>query len=273
MVLNVKIDLSEVNKLLKDTMPKVAKNATVATLTDAAWYGNTKIKQAMKEKFKGGATNFSLKAFKVERATTGKFESSVGLRVDGQGKGGLYNEVLEHLFHGGNRAYKNMERAFKRIGLLTNGDIIVPGAGCPLDSFGNPRSGFVTQIISYFAGFSEQGYKANMTPENKRNLAKYKTTKRGYQSIGGAVYFVSRGKGNWFGARSWRSGRSQHLPPGIWKKKGIHGAKLQPVFMFVKRGTYKQIISLDDIADQISQKMPKIWQEQLAIAHKKETGA
>lgn len=272
MVLNVQIDLSEVNKLLKDTMPKVAKNATVATLTDAAWYGNTKIKQAMKEKFKGGATNFSLKAFKVERATTGKFESSVGLRVDGQGKGGLYNEVLEHLFHGGNRAYKNMERAFYRLGVLNSGYIMVPGAGCKLDGFGNPAPSFITQLISYFGGFSEQGYRANMKDKRKKSLAKYGKTERGYKIINGVVYFISRGPGNWFGGRSWAQGRTQHLPAGIWRKTGMYGVKVQPVFLFVRRGGYQQIINLEDIAQQTQKQMLKTWDKELKIGFEKNRG-
>ena len=34
---------------------------------------------------------------------------------------------------------------------------------------------------------------------------------------------------------------------GIWKKSGIHGVKVEPVFLFVRQGTYRKTIDLEQI--------------------------
>lgn len=271
MKITASIDLKEVTKLLGDT-PNTIRTAARNTLNDSAFYGRDRVYDKMRSAFKGGATPFSLRSFRVDKADKENLVASVGLRVDGAGKGGLYNEVLEHLFHGGNRVYKKMERAFYRLGVLNSGYIMVPGAGCPLDGFGNPAPSFITQLISYFGGFSEQGYRANMKDKRKKSLAKYGKTERGYKIINGIVYFISRGPGNWFGGRSWAQGRTQHLPAGIWRKTGMYGVKVQPVFLFVRRGGYQQIINLEDIAQQTQKQMLKTWGKELKIGFEKKRG-
>ena len=271
MKLDVTIDLSEVQKMLSD-MPNTVRTAARNTLNDGAFFARDRVYDKMREKFKGGPTPYSLRAFKVDKADKQTLQASTGLRVDGAGKGGLYEKVLGHLFTGGSREYKRMEGAFYRLGLLNAGYAMVPAAGCPLDAFGNPKPSFITQLISYFGGFSEQGYRANMTDKRKRSLAKAGKTESGYKTINGVVYFISRGPGNWFGARSWQQGKYQHLPAGIWQKTGIHGVKVQPVFLFAKRGNYKQIINLEEIKDLTQEQLIKIFEREIAVGYQKNRG-
>jgi hypothetical protein len=274
MKLDVTIDLSEVQKMLSD-MPNTVRTAARNTLNDGAFFARDRVYDKMREKFKGGPTPYSLRAFKVDKADKQTLQASTGLRVDGPGKGGYYEKVLGHLFKGGSREYKRMEGAFYRLGVLNTGYAMVPAAGCPLDAFGNPKPSFITQLISYFGGFSEQGYRANMTDKRKRSLAKISylnAEKRKSPIINGVVYFISRGPGNWFGARSWQQGKYQHLPAGIWQKTGIHGVKVQPVFLFAKRGNYKQIINLEEIKDLTQEQLIKIFEREIAVGYQKNRG-
>lgn len=107
----------------------------------------------------------------------------------------------------------------------------------PLDNFGNPKPSLIVKLIAYFNAFGEQGYRANMTDKRRERLAKKSGNK-----IGGVVYFISRGKGMWYG-------RQQHLAAGIWAKRGTHGVDIAPVFLFVKKGSYRQVIDLSSIGE------------------------
>lgn len=247
MDLTVNVDLSQVMERLK-AAPEKARKISAKILTSAAFDINANIKEAMQKTFKGGATPFTLRSFNVTKASEDTLESRVSLRTDTPGKGTAYNKALGHLFDGGNRAWKRAEGAFLKIGVLPPGYIMVPGAGCPLDQFGNAPSSFIRQLLSYFgAAELKSGARANMTDKRKAKLANVGKTESGYKTINGVVYFISRGKGNWFGGQSWKNGREQHLPMGIWKKSGIHGVKVEPVFLFVRQGTYSKVIDLSQI--------------------------
>ncbi len=218
--------------------------AASRALNNVAFKVNAAFKDEMKSTFAGGATPYTLSAFKVIKATKDNLTSTVALRSDGGGKARSYDVTLKHLFTGGVRTYKNMEGAFRRIGVLPNGYMIVPGGGCPLDGYGNPSRALIVQLISYFSAFGEVGYRANMTDKRKAKLAKIGRTASGYKTIGGVQYFISRGKGTWYG-------REQHLPAGIWSKTGTHGSNVTPIFMFVRAGRWRRFIDLERIGQQV----------------------
>lgn len=149
-------------------------------------------------------------------------------------KGTPYDRALAHHIRGGTREWKRMELALKRLGVLPPTWAAVPGDAARLDAYGNMSRGQIVQILSYLQAFGEQGYKANMGAKGRARLAK-----RTGARIGGVEYFVSRGPGQWFGGRSWKNGRSQHLPAGVWAKTGTHGVKASPVLMFVSLPSYR----------------------------------
>jgi hypothetical protein len=225
-------------------MNKQVRQAASGALNDLAFDANAEIKRQMQSKFKGGATRYSLAAFKVEKAKPDRLTATVALRTDSPGKSRSYDKVLGHLFTGGSRRWKRMEGAFRNIGVLPSGYIMtVPRDASwanPLDSFGNPKASFIVQLISYFNAAGEQGYKSNMTDKRRDSIAKRGKSESGYRTINGVVYFISRGHGMWFG-------RQQRLAAGIWAKRGIHGSDIAPVFLFVRTGAYGKIIDLDAI--------------------------
>lgn len=224
-----------------------ALNVAARTIVDGG------IKKEMRERFKGGATAYSQRAFRIVFATREKLEARVELRTDAPSKGTPWDKALAHLFTGGTRAFKKMEGAFRRIGVLPDGFMVVPGDACPLDSFGNPPVAFIRMLLSYLqAAELTLGYKANMTQKKREKMAEIGRSERGYKSINGVVYFVSRGPGVYFNAG--RNHKRQHLPAGVWEKSGIHGAEVRPVFLFVRAGTWGRMIDLKRIADQLAQK-------------------
>ena len=223
---------------------KQVRYAASRALNNIAFTVNTEVKDEMRRTFRGGATPYTLAAFRVGKATRESLVATVALRGDSGGKARSYDVTLRHLFTGGTRTWKNMEGAFRRIGALNSGFMMVPGKACPLDSYGNPPRSLIVQLISYFGAFGEAGYRANMTDRRKARLAKVGRSERGYKTIGGVEYFISRGKGMWYG-------RPQSLPAGIWSRTGIHGSDIKPIFMFVRVGRWRQFIDLARIADTV----------------------
>lgn len=217
---------------------------------------------AMQRTFKGGATPWTRRAFRVQKATRENLTAIVELNPSDGGKNtaSTYEKILGHLFTGGARRFKRMEGAFRRIGVLPDGYIMVPGGACPLDGFGNPPAALINQLISYFSAFGQQGYTANMTDKRKAAIAKRGVSAAGHKVINGVQYFISRGPGMWFG-------RPQHLPAGIWAKRGTHGADVQPIFMFVRAGSYQRTIDLERIAKPIiDQRFQPEFERELEIA-------
>jgi hypothetical protein len=197
-------------------------------------------------------TPYTLRAIYVASATKAKLESTVGLNDRSANKQSRTPaDVLGHQFVGGQRRFKGLEGALRRMGYLPNGWACVPGAGAPLDGYGNVPSSFVVTLMSVLQAFGEQGYRANATPATRARREKRGRTKSGYAVINGVAYFVSRGKGTWFGAGSWQHGRVQNLAPGIWAKRGIHGVDVQPVLLFVRVPTYRQRIDLVQLGQQV----------------------
>lgn len=219
---------------------KQATFALAKTLTQVAFDVRDSIRADMQSKF-DRPTSYTLNSLFVQPATKVKLVSRVGLRNRDQVKSaGPAAETIGHQFVGGPRKFKRSEGAFRRIGLLKNGQIIVPGAAAELDQYGNIKRGFMIKLLAYLQAFGEQGYKANTTDKRRASLAKRGKTESGYKTINGVVYFVSRGKGTF-------NGKRQHLPAGVWAKTGIHGVDVKPVLLFVDAPVYKRRIDFEKL--------------------------
>jgi hypothetical protein len=195
-------------------------------------------KRAMQSVFVG-VTPYVLNSVRVSKATPDRMECTVDVDFWGRGKGVPAESVLQAEVYGGRRRAKRAESAFQRIGLLPRGWAMVPGPAAPRDAYGNVPGAFYVRLISYFAAFGEQGYRANMTDKKRARLAKRARTERGFSTINGVEYFASRGKGEYSGRGAWRNGRQQHLHAGIWQRSGIHGSDLKLVMLFVPLPAYR----------------------------------
>lgn len=173
----------------------------------------------------------------VKQATPDRLEATIVPTYSG-GKGVDPQKILAAQEMGGRRADKRSEAALRRVGILPNGyQTAIPATPLPGsdDGRGNLKGSFITQLISYFQAFGEQGYRANMTAKRKAGL------RRGTAKQQGRRYFVAYG-------RTRGDERTKHLAMGIWAVVGDTGADVRPVLMFVHAATYKPRLSTESAA-------------------------
>lgn len=255
--ISIKHDLDKMTRhlsdLAKNQIPYAAARALTKTVQGAQADARAKLVGQLDR-----PTRYTTESIYIKPATKKKLEAMVYVKDNGTlQKSGMKSQadVLGHLFGGGKRRHKNFEGALMRRGYMSRGEIAVPGGACPLDAYGNIPASFVIKMLAYFQAFGENGYKANSSAKNRSRMEK----KMGRAAGGAGVqYFISRGPGNWFGGGSWKNGRNQKLPRGIWQRTSFgHGSSVKPVIMFVNEGAYKRFFDLPAIAQRaINEKFP-----------------
>ncbi len=134
---------------------------------------------------------------------------------DEAAKGTPPEKFLRAEIEGGARRDKRSERALVMRGIIAPDQQMVPGAGAPLDSYGNIQRGALTRILSRISAFGEQGYAANASAATRRRLKKAKLAVRST----GTDYFVKRD----------HDGRAQ----GVFQLVGK--GQIRPVLIFTDR--------------------------------------
>lgn len=200
-----------------------------------------------------------------KKATRDSLEAWVWPRDRG-GKGVLPEQVLRAEVLGGARRNTRFERALQKAGILPAGMAAVPATWLREsehgDGHGGVKGSFIVRLLSYLNAFAEegQGYRANMKDRGRKRLAKFGRTERGFKTIRGAVYFVSRGRGEF-------NGKQQHLHAGIWQKSGIHGSDVKPVFLFTRMPRYRVRLPLWTLAASIMrQQFPAHFRREIGHA-------
>lgn len=206
--------------------------AAVRALNWTAADAQVEVQNEMRKVF-DRPTPYTIGGVGVWKAKPGDMVATVALK-DASGKGTPASQYLAPQVWGGQRSMKRFEKALQRIGALPQGWMAVPASGAQMDAYGNMNRGQIVQILAALQAFGEQGYKANMDAKGRARLAR--GSKRSY----GREYFVSHGRGFRQGTGSWKHGRNQHLPAGVWMRQGGGlGKALRPVLMFVRSATYK----------------------------------
>ncbi len=265
---DVQFDLAEVDRVLTDLQRERVPKAAARALNNAAFAYRQAVQAEMQARF-DRPTPYTTRGFVIDRAgaaggavnpavgqagfgrntanfgpTGSPYLARVRLNSDPNKSGLTRADTIGHQFLGGQSKFSGFERALNRIGALPRGWHVVPGGGAKLNAYGNVSPGLIVQLISYFGAFGEQGYRANATARTKARRADKKRSEAGFLKINGVEYFISRGRGEFTGRNTWKSGRYQHLPAGIWSRRGTHGAIVAPVFLFVRSTTYRQRIDL-----------------------------
>lgn len=227
MNINIKVEGLEQVKQQLGNMARQANYAASQALNTTAFAINARIKDEMKTVFKGGATNYSLGAFRVEKSTKVTLQAAVTLRTDGpSGSGTPYNKALAHLFTGGTRTWKRLEGYLRGRGLMPAGVMAVPGRDCPLDARGNIRQATLTEMLG-----SLSSSRAGMRIYRKSGGGKAQ------KAIG---YFVVQ-----LNARS-------NLKPGIYKRIETGSSSVvKPMVMYVKPGNWRQLLDLKRIGQEV----------------------
>lgn len=199
--------------------------ATARALTVTAYAVNSELKSELAAGVQGGATPYTLRAFKVAAATPASLVASVALRTDAPEGGTPYERAIAHLFRGGVRKFKRLEGLLRGRGLLPAGLQIAPGAKLPLDRRGNPKLADLKEMLGILGS-------------GLRNLRAYRRVGRSKETKAVGFFVVLPG-----------SVASRHLHIGIWRRiESTHGGVVEPWFMFVAPPPYRQFFDLEKTA-------------------------
>lgn len=206
---DIKLDTSKVQKALSDLSEKGIRDAAAFALNITAARCKQDLISSMEKVF-DNPTPFTLKAWRVERATPSKLTCSIEAR-DWAPKGTAAGQYLKPQMYGGSRPMKKSEKA---LAPLSGGQYVVPGPGAVLDSYGNVSKGQIEQILSRLQLMRDPSQ--NVSDKTMRRLQRQKKNARGQQT----EYFIGRAKGN---------GR----PTGVYKLVGK--GQVVPVLWFVQK--------------------------------------
>jgi len=236
MDVSLKIEnLGAVRDVLAQLGGEQARGAYAKAINDTAFQVRRALQNEMRSVF-DRPTPYIVSSPRVVLATPGKLTASIAPAYRG-GKGIDPQKILQAQEFGGARRDKRSEVALRRAGILPAGyytaipETPYPGSD---DGRGNVRGPFLVQLITYFQASGDQGFKANMTDKRKRAIHK------GTAKTAGRRYFVSYGR--------LRSGKTQHLAPGIWAASGPYGVDVRPVLMFVRVPSYAPRMSMERVA-------------------------
>jgi hypothetical protein len=142
---------------------------------------------------------------------------------------GVFERILIPHIDGGQRQQRNSEKRLVRAGIMKSDEIMVPGAGMPLDSYGNPRTDELLMILSWLntLQWSSQGATQNRAERIRRRM---NATERRGES-----YFAIP------------SPRGARPAPGIYKK--MPGGKVLPMYLFVNPHNYKKRLDWYGVVD------------------------
>jgi hypothetical protein len=226
MLINIKIEgLEQVQRQLGEA----AKQATYAAsraLTSSAYAINDALKKAMSDTFKGGATAYTLRAFSVTKATKSTLTATVALRTDAPSGGTAYFKALAHMFTGGQRRYKRLEGWLLAHKIMPNGLMVAPGAGMPLDRFGNMRQSALTEMLGVLGTL-------------RTNMRVFRRTGAG-KAQKATGYFVVQ------------PGNPRGSFPGVYKRiEAGASSTISPMLLFVDPVTYRRFIDLDKLGREV----------------------
>lgn len=150
------------------------------------------------------------------------------------------DQILGHLFKGGNRRTKGFEGLLRDIGVLPRDRYIVPGQGIRLDSNGNIPRSVIIQLLSYFRAFKESGFRANMSDKNRKSFGR-RFVKKNIKGASFAKFFHVL------------PGDKRGLHPGVYIKVQFgSGTAIKPYLIFVKKQpTYRQYFDIEETANKV----------------------
>jgi hypothetical protein len=207
------------------TAGKQAAFAAKNALNNAAFAINKQIKADMQGAFRGGATKYTLAAFKVEKASKQNLQATIMLRTDGNNP---HSQTLAHLFTGGSRQWKRFEGLIRRAGAMPAGSIAVPGRGIRLDARGNMSRAQLAELLGAL----------------RTGLQVVRRAGRGKQQKAVGYFVLPQRHGKLL------PGIYKRISTGGWLGGGNASSGLQPMIVFVPMGTWRRYINLEAIAQQ-----------------------
>lgn len=216
--------------------PSEIRRALVEALNATGYDALDAMKAQMAIDFRN-PTPYTLNSLRLEKATAQKLFVTI-LPREFAGKGTPARKYLAPEIYGGDRNVKRFEIALRNVGVIPAGMYAVPGKGADMDVYGNMKPGQIVQIIAFFEGFGEQGYRANMTAKGRMKLRKGTGKRLGFE------YFAVRTK-------------SHGLGPGVYKRMVIgRGTNpITPVLIFINKPVYSKRYRWHEAGNRVARQM------------------
>lgn len=215
-MITIQVDTKDATRWLNDVQRKQLPFATAVALTRTAGLVEKSLLGEITAKLDNPSPYTKRSTFKTSAKKTALY-AEVGIK-DKKPAGGTAPAVLlgEH-FSGGLRGNKPMEKAIAALGAMPSGWRVVPGAGMPLDAYGNPKRNAVREVIQSLRSKTQV----------------YKGRGKRVALVG---YFVIP------------VGADSHLQPGIYTRKG---RDISPVFLYIKAAGYRKRFDLPALAQRV----------------------
>ena len=214
-MIEVRVDTRDMTRWLNDVQKKQIPYATALALTRTAKLVEKDLRQEMSTTF-DNPSPYTLKGTFSTSAKKTDLQAVIGLKDKGMRVPPAV--LLKEHFGGGLRGHKPMEAAMQAIGALPSGWLAMPGAGMPLDGYGNPKRAIVREILGSL----------------KTRTQQYKGRGKRMALIG---YFVVP------------VGNDGHLQPGVYWRSSARAIK--PMFVFVQQASYRKVLDLPRIANKV----------------------
>lgn len=215
-MITIQVDTKATTRWLDDLQRRQVPFATALALTKTA----KKIEQSLKAEMASGfgsPSPYTLRSTFSTSATKSSLMAIVGIKDKAPAGGTAPSKLLKEHFTGGSRGNKPMEVAMMAAGALRNGWRVVPGAGMPLDAYGNPKRNAVREILGAL----------------RSKMQIYKGRGKRMAMVGYFVVPVSA---------------DARLAPGVYWRSG---RAIRPMFLFVESAGYRKRFDLPRLASTV----------------------
>jgi hypothetical protein len=217
-------------------------------LTEFARVGSAAIQTEMPRAF-DRPTPFTVRRVIWKAAERASLRSVVGIPESLEQAGKPTSEYMRPgVLGAARRNQKKTEFLLTKRGFLPPGWVMVPGSFLKnkLDGYGNVPGSYYKQVIRSLQ-IRESGdryFKAVSQSSQKRAL-----------SMGVSSEFLAVGRG-----RNTLNKGGGWLPPGVYRRTGRRGERLEQYFLFVPRASYEERLDMRKVVgEQVRAKAPAIW--------------
>lgn len=245
-MLTIKFEgLEEAMKWMSDIEKKQLPFATALALTRTAKDVAAKEKEEMASVF-DRPTKYTLNSLQVTPAKKQKLEALVWFKNPPR-LGDKEHYLVPQVF-GGSRPLKRFEK-------MLGNRYLMPGAGAPLDRYGNIKPSFLVQLLSSLGRISERGFAMNRTAKSAKGGAMRDffllQEQRGglapgvYRRVARAgTNFKGAGKGAFAFQKGAARGGRQH---SVIRARGV-----MPVLVAGKPPNYSQLFKFFEVAEKVA---------------------
>lgn len=217
-------------------------------LTEFARVGTTAIQTEMPRAF-DRPTPFTVRRVSWKAAERTTLRSVVGIPESLEQSGKPTSEYMRPgVLGAARRNQKKTEFLLSKRGFLPPGWVMVPGSFLKnkLDGYGNVPGSYYKQVIRSLQ-IRESG------DRYFKPVSKASQGRAARMGVASEFFAVGRGRNTLNKGGGW-------LPPGVYRRAGRRGDRLEQYFVFMPRASYEERLDMRKVVgDQVRAKAPAIW--------------